>query len=50
MSGGAGKATHSYDISDYKDVDTTVGSLTAWRSLLTAAKARNLKVFPYYLY
>jgi Alpha amylase, catalytic domain len=34
----------SYDISDYQDVDTTVGSLDSWRSFMAAAKARNLKV------
>lgn len=39
-----GKATLSYDISDYQDVDSTVGSLDSWRSLMAAAKARNLKV------
>lgn len=39
-----GKATQSYDISDYQDVDSTVGSLDTWRALLAAAKARNLKV------
>ena len=39
-----GKATLSYDISDYQDVDNAVGSLDSWRSLMAAAKARNLKV------
>jgi ABC-type uncharacterized transport system permease subunit len=34
----------SYDISDYQDVDSTVGSLDSWRSFMAAAKARNLKV------
>jgi hypothetical protein len=39
-----GKATKSYDISDFQDVDITVGGLTAFTSLMTAAKARDLKV------
>jgi hypothetical protein len=41
-----GKATQSYDISDFQDVDITVGGLTAFTSLMTAAKARDLKVSP----
>ena len=39
-----GKATQSYDISDFQDVDIAVGGLAAFTSLMTAAKARDLKV------
>jgi hypothetical protein len=37
-----GKATQSYDISDFQDVDITVGGLTAFTSLLPGATASYL--------
>jgi hypothetical protein len=39
-----GKARPELHISDFQEVDITVGGLSAFTSLITAAKARGLKV------